>query len=1147
MNLKRALLAWIMGLTLALLGILGPILIAQAADPDPGLINPPLQPLIQPRNVYHLIGQAPAMLESGLAQTSLAQLPLRFIPNHGQTDPSVKFHVHSLGGSLFFSPQEIVFSLPTPVTEQRSGGAGGQGREKATSTPFFNRNSEIHARKGSPKSVVRLTFDGANPTPAVEGLNPLPGGANFFLGNDPAQWQSNLPTYAGIVYRDLYPGIDLVYRGTEGQLKSEFIVAPGADPRQIRLRYEGAESLSVREDGALVIQTAAGELVEAPLLIYQEVNSVRREIEGHYLLLDETGSSIQNPKSKIQNPLVSFQVTAYDPTLPLIIDPELVYSSYLGGGDYDNGLGITLDAFGNIFVTGQTASTNFPVQQPLQEDQPDPDVFITKIIKANGVYTYGYSTYLGGNGEDNSNDIFVDSTGNIYLTGYTGSVTDFPIRYALQNTCASCTRLGDTDVFVTKIISTSGVYTLGFSTYLGGSGSDTGYGIAVDDTGNIFVTGTAGANFPLRDGIQSFQGGNDAFVTKIISANGVYTYGYSSYLGGNNFDESEAIVVDNLGSIYIAGLTDSTNFPTLNAPQGNQPGRDAFVTKLISVSGVYTYGYSTYLGGSDYDAGYDLAIDSIGNAYIIGDTRSNNFPTFNQLQDNANTDNSTLADIFITKIISAGGVYTYAYSTYLGGNGTDAGFGVAVDNTSNAYIVGQTNSTNFPLRNVIQNMCMSFPSCYGGSTDAFITQIIGTSGIYTYGFSTYLGGSGAEAGISIAVDNAGSAYIIGHTGSTNFPMQNAIQGTISGGSSDVFVAEINAAIPALTLTKAVTPIIAAPGQRVTFTLSVDNSGTASATNVLISDTLPAGLTFAGPVTLDPPGAGLIGLPPAIMASPIVSVGQRITVTFPVTVNSGLAGGTVITNIAAATSAEVNIPATGTAAVIVAHPALTIVKSADASSANIGEAITYTYHMTNTGNVTLTGLTATDDKLGQVTLTQTVLAPNQSTSGLLTYTVAEADLPGPLTNTVIVTGTPSVESVVTATDEVSVALVTTPAITVSKTASLDTAKVGQTITYTYRITNSGNITLTTVSAGDDKLGQVSLSQTTLAPNQAATGTLTYNVIAANLPGPLVNTVIVTGTPPEGLAVTAVATASVALLPPNNGPDESVYLPVIVKNR
>ncbi|MBE7550852.1 MAG: hypothetical protein HS126_07220 [Anaerolineales bacterium] len=285
MNLKRALLAWIMGLTLALLGILGPTLIVQAADPDPGLTNLPPQPFIGPGNVHHPAGQAQMMPEPALAQTTLARLPLRFIPNQGQTDPAVKFHVHGLGGSLFFSPKEVVFSLPTPVTEQGSRGAEERGREK-TVYPLFN-----------PKSVVRLTFDGANPTPAIEGLNPLPGGANFFLGNDPAQWQSNLPTYEGIVYRNLYPGIDLVYRGTDGQLKSEFIVAPGADPRQIRLRYKGAEGLSVREDGALVIQTAAGELVEAPLLIYQEVNGVRREIEGHYLLLDEADSPIQNPKS----------------------------------------------------------------------------------------------------------------------------------------------------------------------------------------------------------------------------------------------------------------------------------------------------------------------------------------------------------------------------------------------------------------------------------------------------------------------------------------------------------------------------------------------------------------------------------------------------------------------------------------------------------------------------------------------------------------------------------------------------------------------------------------------------------------------------------------------------------------------------------
>ncbi|MCL4303384.1 MAG: SBBP repeat-containing protein [Anaerolineae bacterium] len=891
MNLKRALLAWIMGLTLALLGILGPTLIVQAADPDPGLTNLPPQPFIGPGNVHHPAGQAQMMPEPALVQTTLARLPLRFIPNQGQTDPAVKFHVHSLGGSLFFNQKEVVFSLPAPVEEQ--------GREENIAGSLLNPKSKIENRK----SLVRLTFDGANPTPAIEGLNPLPGGANFFLGNDPARWQSNLPTYAGIVYHDLYPGIDLVYRGTDGQLKSEFIVAPGADPRQIRLRYAGAESLSVREDGALVIQTAAGELVEAPLLIYQEVNGVRREIEGRYLLLDEADSPIQNPKSKIVNPAVAFQIAAYNPALPLIIDPELAYSSYLGGNGRDQSYDIAVDNAGNMYVTGYAGSSNFPAKQSMQNFLGYTDAFITQIISTSGVYTYGFSTFLGGSADDRGYRVAVEKSGKIYVTGDTDS-SDFPTWKAIQ------TDQPGRDIFVTQLISVNGVYTLGFSTYVGGNGSIEGaFGLGVDDPGNIYLTGqTSSTDFPTWKAIQDTYGGGskDSFVTQIISASGVYTFGYSTYLGGNDSDEGYDLVVDDNGNAYITGPTLSSNFPAHNALLGDQFSTDAYATQIIKANNAYTYGFSTYLGGNAVDIGWGIALDSSNNIYVAGSTMSSNFPTWKAIQNDQPS-----SDVFVTQIISAGGVYTYGYSTYLGGDGGENAYGgVTVDNAGKVYVSGGTMSTDFPIRNAIQ------AGYGGGPEDAFVTQIISAAGVYTYGYSTYLGGSDLDFIIAAAVDSTGNVYVTGDTMSSDFPTRNAIQETHGGGSVDAFVSKIS--------------------------------------------------------------------------------------------------------------------------------------------------------------------------------------PSNS------------------------------------------------AIAVTKSASLNPAQVGQTITYTYRVTNRGSVTLTNISAHDDKLGQVPLSKAILAPGQSATGTLTYTVIAANLPGPLANTVIVTGTPPEGPVVTAAATASVALLLPDHGPDESVYLPLIVKN-
>ncbi len=1013
MNLKRALLTCLFGLTLTLLGISAPALMAQAADPDADSTFRSLPRFGKfanhPQNGLKKIAPESPFNPSDIAsaQTTLAQLPLRFIPNQGQTDPAVKFHVHSLGGSLFFSPQEVVFSLLASMEEP--------GNEVDTRFPISSQNPKSKIQ--NPKSVVRLTFDGANSNPAIEGLTPLPGGANFFLGNDPAQWQNNLPTYEGIVYRDLYLGIDLVYRGMDGQLKSEFVVAPGADPGQIRLRYEGAESLSVREDGALVIQTHAGELVEAPLLIYQEDNGVRREIEGRYTFLDEEGFLVQNPKSaegaqsETENVFIAFEIALYDPTLSLIIDPELDYSTYLGTNSWDQGYGIAVDEAGNIYVAGLSEWTPGNV-----------DAFITQLINTGGVYTYGFSAYLGGSSYDSCFDVAVDNLGNIYLTGMTDS-SDFPIENALQNDQP------DSDAFIVKIISATGVYTFGYSTYLGGSGFDGAMHLAVDSAGNAYVTGgTFSMDFPVWKLPQSlYGGGSDAFVTQIISSSGIYTYGYSTYLGGSGSDRGNDISADGTGNAYITGETDSVDFPLVNATQGDQPSFDAFVTQIISVSGVYTYGYSTYLGGNSADFGNSIAVDGSGNIYVTGPTYSSDFPTRNPLHGDQPD-----GDVFITQLVGTSGVYTYGYSTYLGGSDQDLGEHITVDNTGYIYLIGETRSTNFPLQNAIQGS-------YGGNNDAFVTQLIRASESFTYGYSTYLGGSNNEYGLGIVVDKAHNVYATGATMSSDFPVRNFIQS--DQGGEDAFIAKISSADPALILTKTVTPSLVVPGQRITYSLILSNSSVASATNTVISDTLPAGLTFAGPVTLEG-AAGYTGSPPTLASGLTIVAGTRITLTLPVTVNSGLANGLIITNTAAVTSAEIATP--------------------------IMDAATLT-------------------------------------------------------------------------------VINNPIITVTKSANLSIAQVGQTITYTYLVTNTGNVTLTNLTATDDKLGQVNLTPPTLASNQVATGTLTYTIVAADLPGPLINIVEVSGTPPTGPAITATVSASVTLVPPDNGLDESVYLPIIVKNK
>ncbi len=681
---------------------------------------------------------------------SLRHLPLRFIPNAGQTAPVVQFTVKGAGHTIFFTPEGIIFSAASEV--------------EGESVP----------------SVVRLQFIGANPQPTFEGLEPMPGRANFFIGSDPARWRTDVPTYGAVAYRDLYPGIDLVYRGTQGNLKSEYHLAPGADPALIEMAYAGLERIRVRDDGSLVLETPLGELIETAPLIYQEVDGVRRTISGGYRLLPPDRGEGETHR-------VGFQVDSYDSSRDLVIDPTLGYATYLGGDYLDNGYAIAVDSHGDVYVTGFTRSSDFPTStliiQPSHANTATNDAFVTQLISSGGAYTYGFSTYLGGADDDIGNDIAVDGEGNVFVAGYSDS-SDFPTYRALRSN-----RGGSRDAFVTKIVNASGVYTLAYSTYLGGNALDWAFGVAAGGDGDAFVTGGTGSNnFPVTDGAldTSWGGAFDVFVTQIISASGAYTYGFSTYLGGTGSDQGHSITVDDQGNIYLAGYTGSDDFPISNATQPDYGGGsyDAFATQIVNTGGVYTYGFSTYLGGNDFEWGYGIAVDDTGDMYVTGNTDSNDFPTYKALRaTHANTDTH---DAFVTHLISASGSYTYGYSTYLGGDGEESGRDVAVDSRGNAYVTGWTYflSDGFPIHNAIQPQ-------HAGSHDAFVTQIISAGGTYTYGYSTYLGGDLDDRGYGIAVDSAGRVYVTGWTYSTNFTTTTDALDTSRIGARDVFVARID--------------------------------------------------------------------------------------------------------------------------------------------------------------------------------------------------------------------------------------------------------------------------------------------------------------------------------------------------------------------
>jgi hypothetical protein len=710
---------------------------------------------------------------------SYGKLPLYFEANHGQTDKDVRFLSRGSGYSLYLTASEAVLVLV---------------------------KSDAKAQE---KSVaLRMGLVGGARKPLVNGLEEQPGKANYFIGKDRSKWRTNVPTYAKVRYREVYPGIDLVYYGNQRQLEYDFVVAPGADPKKIVLAFKGADKLEIDTGGDLVLHTAGGDIRQHKPIIYQNIDGSRREIEGGYV------------RKGVKR--VGFQVAAYDPSRPLVIDPTLAYSTYLGGSGSESGSGIAVDANGNAYVTGNTNSIDFPTTsgafQPAFGGGPSgpfsgapTDVFVTKLNSAGSALVY--STYLGGTGNDSAVGIAVDTAGNAYLTGTTDS-TDFPTTVGAFQPVSS----GFGDSFVTKLDPTGS--SVIYSTYLGGNQSDSSSGIAVDANGNAYVTGSTNSpNFPTSSG--AFQptflgGGLDAFVTKLDPTGNSLVY--STYLGGTAFDNSTGIAVDANGNAYVTGSTSSANFPTtpgafstsLNGggaitanpggrgaitPDlggGGAPPPDVFVIKLDP--GGSTLVYSTYLGGSGLDSSNAISIDRDGNAYMTGQTRSTDFPTTPGAFQPIFNGGSTSA--FVTKLDATGS--GLVYSTYLAGRGVSTnnknaqtiGNGVAVDAAGDAYVTGSTTSSDFPTT------VDAFQPIFAGSVDAFVTKFDATGSLLIY--STYLGGNSSASGRGIALDPNGNAYVTGGT-SGNFPTTLGAFQMSFGGTFDAFVAKVVDAVPPLTV------------------------------------------------------------------------------------------------------------------------------------------------------------------------------------------------------------------------------------------------------------------------------------------------------------------------------------------------------------
>jgi len=738
------------------------------------------------------------------------RLPLSFEPNQGQTAPEVDFLSQGNGYELFLTHQDAVLALRQPM---------------AIHTSRLNRTSYLRemrkARQAAKTSVVRLHFEGSNANAELTGVNRLPGRTDYFTGKDSRKWRTGVPSFAQVAYRGIYPGIDAKFYGNQTQLEYDFVVSPGADPNEIALDVEGAKGLRIDADGNLVMRINGGNLRLLKPTVYQEAAGNRREIAANYAI----GSDNR----------VKFSVGTYDSNEPLVIDPVLDYSTYLGGsagnsalGVFDFGYGIAVDAKGDAYVAGQTVSLTFPTTAsgytpgPLASN-PNGAVFVTELNPTGTAELY--STYLIGTDAqgDYGFALALDPSGNVYVTGQTFS-TGFPVTAnAAEGTAPANVTINGT-AFLSKINpSLSGANSLLYSSYLGGTGGEWGNSVAADATNNAYIAGfTTSTDFlstvTTATGYQTSNPeptptNGTAFLAVVNTAgSGASSVVYSTYLGGNGTnaanlgygDQAFGVAADSSQNAYVVGGTSSTNFPTLNGLQGsvnasNTVG-EGFVSRFNTAkTGASSLVYSTYLGGEVFDVATGAALEP-GNAtpanavYVTGQTASTQFPVSQgAYASTVNANGIVFATILDT---TQSGNASLKYSAVVGGSGGDLGNGIRADSSGNGYVVGSTQSANFP---VTPGAFQTSNNNKTGTTALVFEVNPGGNGNADLVYSSYFGGSGpgADRGWAIALDSSNDVYITGETGSTSnfavFPA-GAFQTTMTqfdaSATDAAFVAEL---------------------------------------------------------------------------------------------------------------------------------------------------------------------------------------------------------------------------------------------------------------------------------------------------------------------------------------------------------------------
>jgi hypothetical protein len=759
------------------------------------------------------------------APNSYGKLPLSFEPNRGQTDKQVKFMARGAGYTLFLTPTEVVFSL------QHNRARAGVSQELADNIL----NPPKPAEQTS--SVLRVQLVNADSNATVIGQNELPGRTNYFRGNDPSKWTTNVETFAKVQYTNVLNGIDLVYYGNQGQLEYDFVVSPGANSRLINLKFNGARNLHVdKQTGDLVLQAGKEEIrFHKPVAYQNDAGDSKHLVAADYILES--------------NNRVSFAVGNYDRGKPLVIDPTLTYSTYLGGSSNDYGTAITVDSTGNAYVTGYTNSVNFPTTSGAFQTAcgggcsgTTVDAFVSKIDPTGSFLVY--STYLGGTANDYGNGITLDASGNAFIVGQTFS-TNFPTTAGAFQTKCSPDNCASGDVFVTELDSTGSH--LMYSTYLGGTGKNQGNAIVLDSTGNAYITGwTQSITFPVTSG--AFQttckcAQSVAFVTKLNTRGSGLVY--STYLGGTNGDVGYGIALDSSNNAYLTGYTQSSNFPTTPGAYQSSLGanRAAWITKMNTTGTALVY--STYLGGTTSvttpceACGTAIAVNSAGNAYVCGLTAESDFPITPGAFQSVFASSPNGHDAFLTELNPTG--TGLVFSTYLGGSGDDGATGIGLDPSGGVWLRGNTKSTDFPTTPG------AFQTVNRGSFDAFVAELNSTGSQLLY--STYLGGSGTEYGGATAVlaldnQNPPSVYVTGYTNSTNFPVVAGSLQTSNAGQNDAFVSKFSSSPnvglgPALNFGNVTDGTTSAPQ-----TMTLTNTGNANLTVSNVNITGPNSADFA---------------------------------------------------------------------------------------------------------------------------------------------------------------------------------------------------------------------------------------------------------------------------------------------------------------